>query len=70
MPPLPGAKLRWHLIENPRAPFCCDVCGQEIPEAELHTFTTLPKMYYETPPVGTVPCNRGFDPLAAKYNLH
>jgi hypothetical protein len=67
MPPLPGTRTRWHLIERPRAPFRCDVCGQEIPESELHTFTTLPAMYYETPPTGYEPCNQGFDALKLEY---
>lgn len=58
----------WHLIERPRAPFHCDVCGVAIPDGAWHTFTTLPKMYYETPPSGYVPCNRGFDGLAAAYD--
>jgi hypothetical protein len=67
MPSLPGTRTRWHLIERPRAPFRCDVCGQEIPESELHTFTTLPAMYYQTPPAGYEPCNRGFDALKLEY---
>jgi len=67
MAKLPGSRTPWHLIERPRAPFRCDVCGQEIPETELHTFTTLPKMYFETPPVGYEPCNRGFDALKLEY---
>lgn len=67
MPTLPGSRTRWHLIERPRAPFRCDVCGQQIPEAELHTFTTLRKMFYETPPAGYEPCNRGFDALRLEY---
>jgi hypothetical protein len=65
---LPGAKPRWHLIETPRAPFVCDVCGEEIPLSQSHTFTTLPKMYYETPPAGYEPCNRGFDPLKVDFD--
>ena len=67
---LDAAGPRWHLIEKPRAPFVCDVCGATIPESEAGTFTTLAKMYYEPPPAGYVPCNRGFDPLAAKFGLH
>jgi len=68
MPSLPGDKPRWHLIVSPRAPFHCDVCGQEIPETELQTFTTLPAMYYDTPPSGYEPCNRGFDALKLEYD--
>lgn len=60
--------IPWHLIEKPRAPFHCDVCGQAIADDAWHTFTTLPKMYYETPPAGYVPCNRGFDALGASYD--
>ena len=67
MPSLPGVATRWHLIERPRAPFHCDVCGQLIDETELHTFTTLPKMYYDTPPSGHEPCNRGFDAMKLDY---
>jgi hypothetical protein len=43
------------------------VCGAAIPDDAWSTFTTLPKMYYETPPTGTTPCNRGFDGLGARY---
>jgi hypothetical protein len=64
---LPGQKPRWHLIEHPRAPFRCDVCGEEIPPERAATFTTLPRMYYDTPPAGYEPCNRGYDPLAATF---
>lgn len=60
--------MPWHLIERPRAPFTCDVCGAPIPDGAWHTFTTLPKMFYETPPRGYVPCNRGFDGLTAAYD--
>ncbi|MEM9453104.1 MAG: hypothetical protein AAGF11_02920 [Myxococcota bacterium] len=67
MASLPGSKPRWHLIEKPRAPFRCDVCGQLIPESELHTFTTLPKMYYETPPAGYEPCYKSFDAMKVQY---
>jgi len=67
MASLPGTKPRWHLIEKPRAPFHCDVCGQGIPESELHTFTTLPNMYYDTPPSGYEPCNVGFDAMTLQY---
>jgi hypothetical protein len=28
----------------------------------------LPKMYYETPPAGYEPCNRGFDPLKVDFD--
>lgn len=66
---LPGARTRWHLIEKPRAPFVCDVCGQTIPESELHTFTTLPKMYYETPPAGYERCDEGFDATKLEYHV-
>jgi hypothetical protein len=65
---LPGQKPRWHLVEKPRAPFRCDVCGEEIPPERASTFTTLPRMYYETPPAGYEPCNRGYDPLAAQFD--
>jgi len=65
---LPGQGRPWHLIEKPRAPFRCDVCGADIPEREASSFTTLPKMYYETPPTGYVPCNRaGYDAWSAEY---
>lgn len=67
MPTLTGSGPLWHLIERPRAPFHCDVCGAPIPDDAWSTFTTLPKMYYETPPAGTTPCNRGFDGLGARY---
>lgn len=43
------------------------MCGQEIPESELHTFTTLPKMYYETPPAGYERCDQGFDAKRLEY---
>lgn len=69
MPTLTGTGPLWHLIERPRAPFHCDVCGAAIPDDAWGTFTTLPKMFYETPPAGMTPCNRGFDGLAARY-LH
>jgi hypothetical protein len=65
---LPGTGRPWHLIERPRAPFRCDVCGVEIPERDAASFTTLPKMYYDTPPAGYVPCNRGYDPMRAGYD--
>lgn len=65
---LPGARPLWHLIEKPRAPFVCDVCGRSIPMDELHTFTTLPAMYYDTPPGGYEPCNRAYDPLALQFD--
>ncbi len=65
---LPGTRTRWHLIERPRAPFRCDVCGETIAEHELHTFTTLPAMYYDTPPTGYEPCNRGYDALQLEYD--
>jgi hypothetical protein len=67
----------WHLVEHPRSPFRCDVCGATIPDHEASSFTTLPKMYYETPPAGYAPCNRasspgsspaGFDGLSADYD--
>jgi hypothetical protein len=59
----------WHLIERPRSPFRCDVCGATIPDHEAASFTTLPKMYYDTPPAGCAPCNRksGFDGWSAEY---
>lgn len=56
---LDDGRQLWHLIERPRAPFRCDVCGIEIAERDAWSFTTLPKMFYETPPRGMVPCNRG-----------
>lgn len=65
--PFPGIGRAWHLIERPRLPYRCDVCGAEIPASESASFTTLPKMFYETPPVGYVPCNRGYDPLRAEF---
>ncbi len=68
MPSLPGARVLWHLIVTPRAPFRCDVCGKTIPESELHTFTTLPAMYHDTPPAGYQPCNQGFDALKVEYD--
>ena len=64
---LPGTKTRWHLIVKPRAPFVCDVCGETIPESQSHTFTTLPKMFYETPPAGYERCDQGFDPLKFEF---
>jgi hypothetical protein len=63
-----GSGPLWHLIERPRAPFHCDVCGAAIPEQQWGTFTTLPAMYYDTPPQGYTPCNRGFDGLGAEYS--
>ncbi len=73
MATLSGTGPLWHLIERPRAPFRCDVCGVAIADDQWGTFTTLAKMYYETPPAGCSPCNRpapgGFDPMAANY-LH
>jgi hypothetical protein len=68
MATLPGSGPLWHLIERPRAPFRCDVCGAAIPDDQWGTFTTLPKMYYDTPPAGYTPCNRGFDALGASYD--
>lgn len=65
---LPGRGRVWHLVEKPRSPFRCDVCGATIPDHEASSFTTLPKMYYDTPPAGCVPCNRtGFDAFSAEY---
>lgn len=66
---LPGRDRPWHLIEKPRSPFRCDVCGATIPDHEAASFTTLPKMYYETPPSGYAPCNRatGYDAWSAEY---
>jgi len=49
------------------------VCGVTIPDHEAASFTTLPKMYYDTPPTGYAPCNRsreatpGFDGWSAEY---
>ncbi len=44
------------------------MCGVTIPDHEASSFTTLPKMYYDTPPAGCVPCNRtGFDAWSAEY---
>jgi hypothetical protein len=59
------------LIEKPRSPFRCDVCGATIPDHEAGTFTTLPKMYYDTPPAGYEPCNRAesFDAFSAEYEV-
>jgi hypothetical protein len=71
MATLPGSSgPLWHLIEKPRAPFHCDVCGTAIPDDQWGTFTTLPKMYYDTPPSGFTPCNRaaGFDAMSASYS--
>jgi len=73
MPILPASGPLWHLIEKPRAPFHCDVCGAAIPDDQWGTFTTLPKMYYDTPPAGHTPCNRphaqgGFDAMTASYD--
>jgi hypothetical protein len=68
-PVISGRGRPWHLIERPRSPFRCDVCGATIPDHEAASFTTLPKMYYDTPPSGCVPCNRtsGFDGFSAEY---
>jgi hypothetical protein len=66
---LPGRDRAWHLVEKPRSPFRCDVCGATIPDHEASSFTTLPKMYYDTPPAGYVPCNRtGYDAWSAEYS--
>ena len=64
----PNQDSIWHLIEKPRAPFHCDVCGAAIPDDQWGTFTTLPNMYYDTPPAGYTPCNRSFDALGASYD--
>ncbi len=58
----------WHLIERPRAPFRCDVCGRSIPDHESYSFTTLPKMFYDTPPAGMLPCNRASVPATAAFD--
>lgn len=63
----PGSGALWHLIERPRAPFRCDVCGAAIPEAQWDRFTTLSAMYYDTPPPGCTPCNRALPGLRAVY---
>jgi hypothetical protein len=68
MPGLPGSLRPWHLIEKPRAPFVCDVCGETIPPDRADTFTTLPKMYDETPPACYEPCRRRFDPLRYSWD--
>ena len=46
------------------------MCGETIPDHEAASFTTLPKMYYDTPPAGCTPCNRtaGFDGWSAEYD--
>lgn len=58
----------WHLIERPRAPFRCDVCGRAIPDQESWSFTTLPKMFYDTPPAGMMPCNRARVPATTTFD--
>lgn len=46
------------------------MCGTTIPDHETASFTTLAKMYYDTPPAGYTPCNRasGFDGWSAEYD--
>jgi hypothetical protein len=64
---LVGSEREWHLIRKPKAPFVCDECGKQIPLEQADSFTTLEKMFFETPPAGYTPCNASFDPLRAGY---